>query len=1219
VNGAARLTPTTTPATPAAGDLFFDSAASNALKFYDGSAWQTVGTGTGSGDFKKDGSVAMTGNFNAGGNSVLGNTTASANLKLESTSDATKGYVLIQPNGGNVGIGTTSPGSFTLNVMGSCNGSGCGILSQNSFAGSGAAGVVQVGADSWTGGVYGHTSSIYDMSASPTGSFPDVPASSTYISDIGNGLTLLASWPGANSNIKFYTNGAAASNERMRIDNNGNVGIGTTAPARLLHVNGAARLTPTTTPASPAAGDLFFDSAASNALKFYDGSAWQTVGTGSSSGDFMKNGSVTMTGNLKLGANYISNDGGASEGLAFDTSGNANFTGNVGIGTTTPAGYGAGGPILGLRGTASTLPEISLDATPFGGSNWVTVSDNNGNFYFRNVTTNNTPVTLHSNSTVDIDKIAVGSYAGTAPPSDGMIVPGNVGIGTDTPARLLHVNGAARFTPTTTPATPAAGDLFFDSAASNALKFYDGAAWQTVGTGTGSGDFMKNGSVTMTGNLKLGTNYISNDGGASEGLAFDTSGNANFTGNVDGDGYINAAKLSATRADATIYSATSASLGNPNGSIVNSWNTYADDGVASTFVMTANNASSKSQNAYFAAVSNAGAANYTPTIVIGQQTGATTYAERMRIDSAGNVGIGTDTPARLLHVNGAARLTPTTTPASPAAGDLFFDSAASNALKFYDGSAWQTVGTGTGTGDFKKDGSVAMTGNLKLGANYISNDGGASEGLAFDTSGNANFTGNLGIGTASPSYALQIEGWTGEAGIFSDSSSRAAQVHFGYNAPNPIGSVGYNGSTMDISTAAFGGDLTLGTDANERMRITSGGNVGIGTDTPARLLHVNGAARLTPTTTPASPAAGDLFFDSAASNALKFYDGSAWQTVGTGSSGGDFKKDGSVAMTGNFNAGGNSVLGNTTASANLTLESTSDATKGYVNIQPNGGNVGIGTTTPAAKLDVVGTVKATAVDTPSILSSGVETLRVNTVASGVNYLTVAAGTTGNGPILSTSGTDAVVPLNVYTKGGGSILLAPGQAPAFKVNFTSSAVNYIQVQGAATGNAPSFTAGGTDTNVDIKLVPKGTGNTVFTSGNVGIGTTSPNATLQVSGNVNRTTEYIASSVNSGTALTLSSISTTGGSYQVTLTGNATITLPADPGVTNGVAQLTVVITQDATGSRTLSWSPPAGDTLLWSGGVTPSVCSSASQITIYQFIKVNGVSNWYGAQVWRQCP
>jgi hypothetical protein len=81
---------------------------------------------------------------------------------------------------------------------------------------------------------------------------------------------------------------------------------------------------------------------------------------------------------------------------------------------------------------------------------------------------------------------------------------------------------------------------------------------------------------------------------------------------------------------------------------------------------------------------------------------------------------------------------------------------------------------------------------------------------------------------------------------------------------------------------------------------------------------------------------------------LKF-DGTNWvcTTVSSLESGtGDFMKNGSVAMTGNFNAGGNSILGNTTASANLTLESTSNATKGYVNIQPNGGNVGITLSVP---------------------------------------------------------------------------------------------------------------------------------------------------------------------------------------------------------------------------------------------------------------------------------
>jgi len=45
----------------------------------------------------------------AGGQNLRGGTAASENLRLESTSNSTKGYVLINPSGGNVGIGTTSP------------------------------------------------------------------------------------------------------------------------------------------------------------------------------------------------------------------------------------------------------------------------------------------------------------------------------------------------------------------------------------------------------------------------------------------------------------------------------------------------------------------------------------------------------------------------------------------------------------------------------------------------------------------------------------------------------------------------------------------------------------------------------------------------------------------------------------------------------------------------------------------------------------------------------------------------------------------------------------------------------------------------------------------------------------------------------------------------------------------------------------------------------
>lgn len=52
---------------------------------------------------------------------------------------------------------------------------------------------------------------------------------------------------------------------------------------------------------------------------------------------------------------------------------------------------------------------------------------------------------------------------------------------------------------------------------------------------------------------------------------------------------------------------------------------------------------------------------------------------------------------------------------------------------------------------------------------------------------------------------------------------------------------------------------------------------------------------------------------------------------------------------------GQIAYGGTDASDTLTLEGTSNATKGYVNINPSGGYVGIGTATPGCSLDIRGT------------------------------------------------------------------------------------------------------------------------------------------------------------------------------------------------------------------------------------------------------------------------
>ena len=74
--------------------------------------------------------------------------------------------------------------------------------------------------------------------------------------------------------------------------------------------------------------------------------------------------------------------------------------------------------------------------------------------------------------------------------------------------------------------------------------------------------------------------------------------------------------------------------------------------------------------------------------------------------------------------------------------------------------------------------------------------------------------------------------------------------------------------------------------------------------------------------------------------------------------------------------------------------------------------------------------------------------------------------------------------------------------------TSSAVNQFDVTNAATGNAPSISAtGGDDSNIDIALIPKGTGETK-------VGTGTADATITSSGAHNLILDT-NSGTNSGT--------------------------------------------------------------------------------------------------------
>ena len=92
-----------------------------------------------------------------------------------------------------------------------------------------------------------------------------------------------------------------------------------------------------------------------------------------------------------------------------------------------------------------------------------------------------------------------------------------------------------------------------------------------------------------------------------------------------------------------------------------------------------------------------------------------------------------------------------------------------------------------------------------------------------------------------------------------------------------------------------------------------------------------------------------------------------------------------------------------------------------------------------------------------------------------------------------------------------------------------------------------------------------------------------------------------SANSSTAITLS---LTNGTVQIiTLTGNATITMPT---ATSGKSFI-MYLKQDGTGSRTVTWS-----TVKWPGGTAHTITSTASKQDIYSFFSDG--TNWYRVTV-----
>ena len=88
-----------------------------------------------------------------------------------------------------------------------------------------------------------------------------------------------------------------------------------------------------------------------------------------------------------------------------------------------------------------------------------------------------------------------------------------------------------------------------------------------------------------------------------------------------------------------------------------------------------------------------------------------------------------------------------------------------------------------------------------------------------------------------------------------------------------------------------------------------------------------------------------------------------------------------------------------------------------------------------------------------------------------NIVEISLATAGT---VTETGTQTLTNKTLTSPKIGTSILDTNGAELFKLTATSSAVNEITYNNAATGNKPTFTASGDDTNIGVSIQPKGSG-------------------------------------------------------------------------------------------------------------------------------------------------